>query len=559
MKSKIVLFLIITFIAFNSRAQQIEFIEDYSKKTNQVQFFNLSLYDKDTENLWKNIFIDKDYDQISLFLDNLPVNSKNKVFQEIIFQILTSSKIFPKNRISDEQFSFIFNKIVDKLFITGRFNEIEFLYSKYPKLSNTSFVLQKMIEGNLLRNRHTEACKILEKNFDENLLNLGKIMIMCNIINSKFDEAKLGLQLLKEQNNPGDLFFIELAFSLMSEENKLDSKGLKKTLDNLKELNPIIISSLQFADISPNFEQIEKFSISGLLSILSNPSVERELKIYCSEILVKIGRIDAETLSNAYQLSRFKPSEIERANKIYKTLAPNRARPLLFQAILRDKKPETRFNKIISLIKVSQSDNLIKEISKLIDITDDLKIHVKSNEEAIILSKLFQSRGLYFDARDVLSKNYKKPESDYRKMAIELSEAIQKSDTSFYRVENDLDLVKSIENQESLYLKKIIMIISLYLNLNQEEIEKLQEISISKELKLSGDDFKNLLLAQKLSTNKDYFNSISLMFKIVGEEDFENLNIIKTYTLLTILKNLGLENEFRSLSERGCYCDLSYI
>ena len=73
MKSKIVLFLIINFIAFNSRAQQIEFIEDYSKKTNQVQFFNFSLYDKDTENLWKNIFIDKDYDQISLFLDNLIV------------------------------------------------------------------------------------------------------------------------------------------------------------------------------------------------------------------------------------------------------------------------------------------------------------------------------------------------------------------------------------------------------------------------------------------------------------------------------------------------------
>jgi len=550
LKSKIVLFLILTFTAFNLRTQQIEFIEEYSQKTNQGSFFNLTLYDKDTENPWKNLFIDKNYDQISIFLDNLPVNSKNKVFQEIIFQILTSSKVFPKNRISDEQFSFIFNKIVDKLFITGRFNEIEFLYSKYPKLSNTSFVLQKMIEGNLLRNRHTEACKILEKNFDENLLSLGKIMILCNIINGKFDEAKLGLQLLKEQNNPGDLFFIELAFSLMSEENELDSKGLKKTLNNLKELNPIIISSLQFADISPNFEQIEKFSISGLLSILSNPSVERELKIYCSEILLKIGRIDAETLSDAYQLSRFKPSEVESADKIYKTLAPNRARPLLFQAILRDKKPETRFNKIISLIKVSQSDNLIKEISKLVDISDDLKSYVKSNEEAVILSKLFQSRGLYFDARDVLSKNYKKPESDYRKMAIELSEAMQKSDTDFYRIADDLDLVKSIENQGSVSLKKIIMIISLYLDLNQEEIEKLQEISIAKELKLSGDDFKNLLLAQKLSTDKDFFNSISLMFKIVGDEDFENLRIIKIYTLLTILKNLGFENEFRSLSER---------
>ena len=42
-------------------------------------------------------------------------------------------------------------------------------------------------------------------------------------------------------------------------------------------------------------------------------------------------------------------------------------------------------------------------------------------------------------------------------MAIELSQAMQKSDTSSYRVENDLDLVKSIENQGSLYFNKIIM------------------------------------------------------------------------------------------------------
>ena len=144
-----------------------------------------------------------------------------------------------------------------------------------------------------------------------------------------------------------------------------------------------------------------------MLSILSNPSVDRELKIYCSEILVKIGRIDAETLSDAYQLSRFKPSEIESADKIYKTLAPNRARPLLYQAILRDKKPETRFKNIISLIKISQNDNLIKEISNLIDITDDLKKYVESNEEAIVLAKMFQSRGLYDDAIEVLSQNYK--------------------------------------------------------------------------------------------------------------------------------------------------------
>ena len=78
-------------------------------------------------------------------------------------------------------------------------------------------------------------------------------MIICNIINNKFDEAKLGLQLLKEQNQPGDIFFIDLAYSLMSENDITQSKELKKNLDKVKDLNPIIMSSLQFADISQIF------------------------------------------------------------------------------------------------------------------------------------------------------------------------------------------------------------------------------------------------------------------------------------------------------------------
>ena len=217
---------------------------------------------------------------------------------------------------------------------------------------------------------------------------------------------------------------------------------------------------------------------------------------------------------------------------------------------MRDKKPDTRFKKIISLIKVSQTDNLLFQISKLINSPEEMKQYVSNFEESILLSKLFQSLRLYNEAREVLEINYKKPMSDYRKIALEIAEALDKGDTEFYGIENDLDLVKSIENQSSPFLKKIIMIMSLYIDLNQDVIKKLQDISISKELKVSGDDFKNLLLAQKLSSEKDYFNSISLMFKIIGNQDFENLNIIRSYTVLLILKNLGLENEFKLLSQR---------
>ena len=58
-----------------------------------------------------------------------------------------------------------------------------------------------MIEGNLLRNRHNEACKILDNKSDKVPELFGKILIICDIINNRFDEAKLGLLLLKKEMN----------------------------------------------------------------------------------------------------------------------------------------------------------------------------------------------------------------------------------------------------------------------------------------------------------------------------------------------------------------------
>ena len=126
------------------------------------------------------------------------------------------------------------------------------------------------------------------------------------------------------------------------------------------------MSSLQFADISPNFEQIENLTTSGLLFILSNPSVDTELKIHCSEILVKQGRISVEMLSEAYQLARFEKKEIENAEKLYKSLSPIRARPLLYQSIIKDNEPESKYRKIILLLEISVNDDLFSTVSRLI-------------------------------------------------------------------------------------------------------------------------------------------------------------------------------------------------
>ena len=521
--------------------------KNYDSFRNSKEYLSEFVITNKKEDKWKNIFSNKSFKEIELFLKTIPINTSDQMIQKMIFEILVSKKTFDRNLINADDDKILFESLINKLFDTGRLNEIELVYSQTSELESNSFILKKMIEGNLLRNRHAEACKILQK-VNQDPVIFGKIMIICNIINNKFDEAKLGLQLLKEQNQPGDIFFIDLAFALMSDKDISESSDLKKNLDQVKELNPILMSSLQFADISPNFEQIEKLSTSGLLFLLSNPSVDTELKIFCSEMLIKQGRINVDMLSEAYQLSSFDEKEIQKAESLYKSLSPVRARPLLYQSIIRENKPELKFRKIIALLKISINDNLLPEISNLVGDLLDFENYVNNHEDTIIISKMFQSKKKFIEARSILNKFYVSPKSDVRNLAIDISEFLLTNKIDYYSFENQLEKVNNSRSIESTFTKKVIMLLIDELDLNQNLYEKLLNAEITDSIKST--DIKNFFLASKLSDEKDLFNSLFLLFNIVGDNNLTQLNLMQTYSVLTILKNLGLEEEYKQLASR---------
>lgn len=546
---KIISFLII-FLVFSDKSACSNpnmFEEFESNQPFKGEYLSEFSIGAENDNKWKDLFVNKKFEEVKSFIETLPVNSTDETIQNLIYDILVSKKNFDRDLVGLDEDKLLFKTIVNKLFQTGRLSEIELIYSQTSELENNTFIIKKMIEGNLLRNRHSEACKILEK-VNQDPLFFGKIMIICNIINSKFDQAKLGLQLLKEQNQPGDIFFIDLAFSLMSEKDITQSEDLKKNLDQIKELNPIIMSSLQFADISPNFEQIEKLTTSGLLFILSNPSVDTDLKIFCSEILVKQGRINVEMLSEAYRLSRFEPKEIQNAEKIYKSLSPIRARPLLYQSIIRDNKPESKFRKIIALIKISKIDNLLPKMSYLLEDLIDYKKFARNHEDTLIISQMFQSKNKYLEARDILNMDYKSPESDYRNLAIDISEYLKNNSIDYYSLEKQLEKFEDLKIDDSVILRKLLMVLISNIELDQNLLEKIFNIADVSQIK--SVDAKNFFLANTLSLKGDYFNSLTILFKIIGNKDLLELNIMESFSVLTILKNLGFLNEFKNLSKR---------
>ena len=499
-----------------------------------------------------NLFNKKKSKDIENLLSIIPTKNSNPVVQDLIFEMLTSKKKIDKSLVSSEEDNQIFELYISKLFDTGRINEIELYYSQYPDLKKNEFILKKMIEGNLLRNRHNEACKILDNKSDKMPEVFGKILIICDIINNRFEEAKLGLLLLKELNEPGNVFFIDLAYSLMSERKINDSESLKKQLTEIKSLNPIIMSSLQFADISPNYEQIASLSISGLLSILSNPTVDTDLKIYCSEILVKQKRIEVDMLSQAYQLSRFKNSDIENSLKIYKTLSPAKARPLLFQSILKEKNSEQKLRKIIALLRSSQIDNLFGPISDLVFELVPTEKGMISNEDKLLLSRMFQSKNKIFEANNILNDfDGKDLSSDIyeRKISLLVKQILNGNYLDEDKLREYLTSLSKKEKITSEKLKKILMVLTLNVELPQDIINLISNFNFTESDKSTRGNLQNIFLVEKFSQNKDLFNSLEIFFRIFSNRDFEELSLLENYQILKILKNFSFDGYYKRLIE----------
>ncbi len=546
----IILFFVLLFFG-SLEANQIIF-EKNVKDNDFDSAEYISEIGEQNEPIFLNIFNQKNYKDIKNFLAFIPSKNFNPVIQDLIFKFLKSKKLIDRNFVSIEEDQKIFELYINQLFETGRINEIELFYSQYPDLKENEFILKKMIEGNLLRNRHNEACKILDNKSDKVPELFGKILIICDIINNRFDEAKLGLLLLKERNEPGDLFFIDLAYSLMSDKSISEEEGLKKKLNEVKSLNPIIMSSLQFADISPNYEQIDSLSISGLLSILSNPSVETDLKVFCSELLVKQQRIEIDMLSQAYQLSRFKSSDIENSLKIYKTLSPAKARPLLYQSILKEKNVDVRLKKIIAILKISQIDNMFRPISILVSELLPNEIVPNSNEELLLLSRMYQSKKNFLKAFELLELADEKTlqsEVLLRKISLSLNQSLTNGYVDEEQIFSNLKKVDENGKFDSEKLKKILIIIILNTELSQTLIDVISNLKLETNDKSFDFNFQDFLLAEKLSNKKDVYNSLRIFFKINLNKDFQELNMFDTYKSLKVLKNLELNEYFKQLSE----------
>ena len=252
-------------------------------------------------------------------------------------------------------------------------------------------------------------------------------------------------------------------------------------------------------------------------------------------------------LSEAYQLPRFDNKDIENSIKLYKTLSPIKSRPLLYQSILRDENPDSKFQKIKALLKVSINENLFTKISYLVEGFLDYEDYIISADEAILFSKMYQATKKFYEARNVLDKINQIEKKALNEILIDLKRVLNNQNIDERNMDENLKKVDSIEQSD--VLKKIILVMSINAELNSDKREILASFSNTFDEKANTTDLKNLFLAETFSNEKDFFNSMKIFFNIVGNKEISDLNLLEIYSAFLILKNLGLTDELNLLSE----------
>jgi hypothetical protein len=310
------------------------------------------------------------------------------------------------------------------------------------------------------------------------------------------------------------------------------------------------MSSLQFADISPNYDQVEKLNTSGLLFILSNPAVDTDIKIFCSELLVKQGRVENDFLAEAYMLPRYDNADLENSLKLYKTLSPSKARPLLYQSVVMEKNNEVKFQKIIALLKVSIIDNLFSQISNLVLNFVDTEYITESKEQILLISRMYQSQKDYIQANMTLNKIESEDDIDliFRELSIEISKHLDGIPVNDFIVEERIKNLSKIKDLNSQKYQKIITNLILNYQLNQNMYNSISKFNFFSNEKLNNNSLNNLFLAESFSKKNDLFNSMKIFFKTIGNKSLENLSLIDTYKILVILKNLGFNDELKEIA-----------
>ena len=484
----------------------------------------VGLYDPEDYGLKIDMWSNSNGDQLKQLFQNLSKLKLSGDASELMNIVLLTNAYYPKNNISEKEFSniksdwLIKNKnleIIEKFLIK---NEI---IDAYPRLSKY-LIDQYLSEFNV-----NKACEVFKKNsLPLNDEYLSKFNIYCLVNEGKNEEAQLILDLKKEMGFKDDYFEKKLNY-LIGYTKEVDTSVSEKSILDFHlahRSNPEFL----FEPKENTNKLIWKYlAASNLLYDIDEIEITELDKISLIEKATNDKNYSEKDLFELYKRFQFNINQYLNVLEVYKTMTGVEAKALVYQSILL----ESKEGKKLELIKVLKDlfikenltnafDERLKEFLKELDveeipsnftkfyyrylkIDDEIKTKINFNNEVLHQSKLIN----YFNG-------------DYAKSKIE------KDMNSF--------LKKIKKNKKYIMTKKDIIFI---------ESIKSDDIEISKKY----DDLYELIASemptdiQVMINNNEVGAVILRIIEVIGQDDLETLDEDTIYFIVSALNQLDID------------------
>jgi len=281
--------------------------------------------------------------------------SSNEILEVILF-----SFSYPPKGMAEKEFV---NLKINWLIENDRVNLIESFLKQNEQFEGKSKAVQHLVDKNIASANIKEGCEKIGF-IDAKIKDayLEKFKIYCLVFNNKRPEAKLLLDLLREQNQSSKFYDDKINY-LLGVTEKTSNKVNEKNLLNFY-LSSITISDFKYEPSKKTKPEIWKYLNAANLIKLDDASDKEKIREL--ELAANDDQLDKNKIFEIYKQIPFNLTTLINAKNNYQTLNESDARALIYQKYLLSEDNESKIEYLFLLEELFKNANLNNIYSKFL-------------------------------------------------------------------------------------------------------------------------------------------------------------------------------------------------
>ena len=494
--------------------------EQQLSKKDEIKIFGI--YDPEEFNLNLNMWSSTKAEDVKASIKRIKKIKLSNTSNEILENILLSFS-YPPEGMTEKEFTDI---KINWLIENQRSDLIENFLKQNKEFDGKRRAVQYLVDENISKANIKEGCNkisFIDSSIKDSYLE--KFKIYCLVFNEKKNEARLLLDLLREQKQ-SDKFFDDKINFLLGISSTTDKKVNDKNLLNFY-LSSVTIKNFSYEPSKKTKKEIWKFLSASNLIKLEDITDKEKLKNL--ELAANQGRLDRNTIFEIYKQIPFNLNKLINAKNVYQSLEGSDARPLIYQKFLLSENVDSQLDYLFileNLFKKAKIQNIYSEFlsERLKEIgLENIPDEYKEIAESRILSKEEIQLGKVKYNDKILHQS--------KVLKFYLENEDQK------KVQKDIDKIfkKIIKNKKYFFSAKDLALVDALLkdgfnlpsNFNYKELSEKYDVP------------KNLL--QLIDKKQNAFLTLKIV-EIIGEDEPHQLDSETIYFITNLLNEMNLIN-----------------